>query len=127
MAGAANLAALVLVALRPLPGTPMADARPVAPEDVGRLAAVARILYPTIPLALGCARPAGAGKVELERLALLAGVNGMAFPDPATVDLAGKLGLRGSFAEVCCSLAIAPPAGRTRGKGVKSSPRLLND
>jgi len=82
----------------------------VAPEDVGRLAAVARLLYPATPLALGCARPAGAGKAELERLALLAGVNGMAFPDPATVKLAGALGLRSSFAEVCCSLAIAPPA-----------------
>jgi uncharacterized radical SAM superfamily protein len=98
---------VVLVVLRPLPRTPMADVQPVEPESVGRLAAVARLLNPTTPLTLGCARPAGLVKIEMERRAVLAGVNSVAYPDPATVQLAGELGLRTSFIESCCTLAVS--------------------
>jgi len=97
---------IVLVVLRPLPHTPMAGLPGVEPEAVGRLAAVARLLNPTIPLTLGCARPAGHAKIEIERWAVLAGINSIAYPDPATVRLARKLGLRTSFVESCCTLAV---------------------
>ncbi len=101
-------AVIVLVVLRPLPRTPMAGLPGVAPEAVGRLAAVARLLNPTIPLALGCARPAGPARMEIERRAVLAGVNGVAYPDPATVRLADELGLQVSFVENCCTLTVRP-------------------
>jgi uncharacterized radical SAM superfamily protein len=97
---------IVLVVLRPLPRTPMADVQPVSPEVVGRLAAVARLCNPGTPLTLGCARPAGPDKVEIERLAVLAGVNALAYPDPATVRLAEGLGLQVRFVERCCTLAV---------------------
>ena len=42
------------------------------------------------PLTLGCARPAGPVKIEMERRAVLA----------------GELGLRTSFVESCCTLAV---------------------
>jgi len=96
---------VVLVVLRPLPHTPMAGLPGVPPEAVGKLAAVARLLNPTVPLTLGCARPAGRAKIEIERRAVLAGVNAVAYPDPVTVDLARELGLRTSFVERCCTLA----------------------
>lgn len=95
---------LVLVVLRPLPCTPMADLPGVAPETVGRLVAVARLLNPTTPLALGCARPAGPAGVEIEEHALLAGVNRIAYPSPLTVHRASERGLDFSFAESCCTL-----------------------
>ncbi|HSJ57375.1 MAG TPA: radical SAM protein, partial [Anaerolineae bacterium] len=44
---------LVIVALRPLPGSRMAATAPPAPDLVGRLVAVARILMPETPLTLG--------------------------------------------------------------------------
>jgi len=97
---------LVIVVLRPLRHTPMADVAPVTPEAVGRLVAVARLLNPDVPLTLGCARPSGPAKVEMERRAVLAGVNGLAYPDPRTVRLAEELGLRVSFVERCCTLAV---------------------
>jgi hypothetical protein len=100
---------VVLVVLRPLPHTPMADAPVVEPEAIGRLAAVARLLNPTVPLTLGCARPPGLVKIEMERRAVLAGVNAVAYPDPATVRLADKLGLNTSFVENCCTLAVRQP------------------
>lgn len=97
---------VVIVVLRPLPHTPMADVPVVEPETVGRLAAVARLLNPTVPLTLGCARPAGPAKIEMERRAVLSGVNSVAYPDPATVRLADELGLHTSFVESCCTLVV---------------------
>lgn len=95
---------LVLVVLRPLPHTPVADLSGVTPETVGRLVAVARLLNPTVPLALGCARPAGPAAVEMEERALLAGVNRIAYPSPLTVHRARERGLAFSFVESCCTL-----------------------
>ncbi len=104
---------VVLVVLRPLPHTPMADAPVVEPEVVGRLAAMARLLNPAAPLTLGCARPAGLVKIEMERRAVLAGVNAVAYPDPATVRLAEELGLNTSFVESCCTLAVKQSGSST--------------
>lgn len=95
---------LVLVVLRPLPHTPMADLPGVGPEAVGRLVAVARLLNPTTPLALGCARPAGPAGVEIEERALLAGVNRIAYPHPVTIHRASERELDFLFAESCCTL-----------------------
>lgn len=97
---------VVIVVLRPLPHTPMEGLAGVEPEAVGKLVAVARLLNPSVPLTLGCARPSGPTKVEIERRAVLAGVNSLAYPDPATVQLAAGLGLRMPFVESCCTLAV---------------------
>jgi hypothetical protein len=95
---------VVLVVLRALPKTPMAAITPPAAEDVGRLTAVARLLMPDAPLMLGCVRPAARSKVSMERLAVLAGANVVAYPDPDTVRLVGEKGLRTEFLESCCTL-----------------------
>ena len=97
---------IVLVVLRPLRRTPMANASGVAPQAIGKLAAVTRLSSPRIPLTLGCARPPGPVRIDIERRALLAGVNSIAYPDPATVRLAGELGLQTEFVESCCTLAV---------------------
>jgi uncharacterized radical SAM superfamily protein len=102
---------VVLVVLRPLPGTPMAGAAPPSAEEVGRVAAVARLLMPEVPLLLGCARPAGPAKAEMERRAVLAGANVVAYPDPETVRLAAELGLETGFVEACCTLVDARRVG----------------
>jgi uncharacterized radical SAM superfamily protein len=98
---------VVLVVLRPLSNTPMAGVAPPSAEEVGRLAAVARLLMPTTPLMLGCARPAGLAKVLMERLAVLAGANVVAYPDPETVRLAAERGLEIEFLESCCTMVDA--------------------
>jgi hypothetical protein len=98
---------VVLVALRPLPHTPMAHVALPSPAVVGRLAAVARLLMPDTPLMLGCARPAGPSKAPMERLAVQAGANVLAYPDPDTLRLAAELGLQTEFLESCCSLVDA--------------------
>ncbi len=100
---------VVLIVLRPLPRTPMAETPSMDPESIGRLAATARLLCPQIPLTLGCARPAGRPKVNMERYAVMAGVNGVAYPDPSTVQLAAALNLRTMFVESCCTLTVYRP------------------
>jgi uncharacterized radical SAM superfamily protein len=108
---------IVLVVLRPLPRTPMAGLKSVPPESVGRLAAVARILNPRTPVTLGCARPAGPDKVVMEHLALEAGVNVVAYPDPSTLELAARLGLRTEFVESCCTLPLGQRSGMAGAEG----------
>ena len=96
---------LVLVALKALPGTPMADAPRVPVEAIADIAATARIDNPTTPISFGCARPYGPVKAELEQALVAAGVNALAFPEAATIRHAAELGLSHRFVERCCSLA----------------------
>ena len=101
---AAQVEAIILVVLSPLPGTPMYTCSPPAPEEVGRLAALARLLNPHTRLALGCARPPSPFKVRMERLAIQAGINTVAYPSQQSLDYASSLGLAVEFSEWCCSL-----------------------
>ena len=100
----ADAAATVLVGLNPLPGTPMAGVRGPSPEDMARLVAVARLLTPTRPVKLGCARAPGPDKPRLECLAIDAGINAIAYPTDEAIAHARARGLSVEFAEVCCSL-----------------------
>lgn len=101
---AAQVEAIILVVLNPLPGTPMHDCPPPPAEEVGRLAAVARILNPHTRLALGCARPPSPFRARMEQLAIRAGINVLAYPSQQALDYASSLGLTTAFSELCCSL-----------------------
>jgi uncharacterized radical SAM superfamily protein len=105
MIAAAEPAVIILVVLNPLPGTPMARLPAPSAETVGRLAAVARILNPQRPISLGCARPPGAAKAEMERLAIAAGVNTLAYPSEASIEYARSRSLEVDWVEMCCSLS----------------------
>ncbi len=96
--------ATVLVGLNPLPGTPMAGVAGPSPEVMARLIAVARLLTPTRPVKLGCARAPGANKAHLECLAIDAGINAIAYPTDEAIAHARARGLSIEFAQVCCSL-----------------------
>ncbi len=95
---------LVIVALTPLNGTPMAGASPPSPLEIARLVARARILMPEIPISLGCERPRDKRGWEMERLAIGAGVNRMAVWSDQAVREARRLGLTVRFQHTCCSL-----------------------
>ena len=95
---------LVLVVLRPLPGSAMAETTPPTAESVGKITAVARLMMPRTKLTLGCARPAGRLGAQMGQQAIKSGVNIVAYPHPDTVRLAKKLGLKTEFIESCCTL-----------------------
>jgi len=104
--------ALVVIALTKIRGTPMADITPPPVSEIGRFLAVSRIANPDVPLILGCMRQSGPEKPEMERLAIDAGVNAIAYPLDRSVDYARGRGLRAVFTEECCSLMGEALPGR---------------
>jgi uncharacterized radical SAM superfamily protein len=95
-------AAVVVVALMPLPGTPMATASPPAAAEVAGVLAAARLTMPDVPLTLGCARPRGDAATDV--WAVKCGVNGLAIPADEAVTTARALGLEVLWEDTCCSV-----------------------
>lgn len=96
-------AAVIVVGFTPFSGTPMRLCPSASPYDIASVIVEARRLMPQVPLALGCARPKGNARKEIDCLAVQAGVNAIAYPDPKAISLANKIGLEHSFSGLCCS------------------------
>lgn len=95
---------LVLVILMPLTGTPMGACRPPTLEEIGGFFAAARKALPTTPVTLGCARPLGPIKSAIDRLAIDAGLNGIAYPAEGIVAYARQRNLEAQFVNACCGV-----------------------
>lgn len=104
MAASEGADSLSLVILKPLPGTPMQHVAPPGLAEVERFFLTARRLMPRTPIALGCARPAGRYARMVERLAVRAGFDAIAYPSRETVDYVSDLGLEADYAETCCGM-----------------------
>jgi len=74
------------------------------PEEISKISAICRILNPTIPIRMGCIRPSNSWKKDIEKGAIDAGVNTIAYPLQATIEYAQEIGLETSFVQMCCSL-----------------------
>ena len=96
---------LVLVVLMPLNGTPMSRVDPPPAEEIGAFFEEARRALPTTPVMLGCARPLGDLKVAIDRLAIDAGLNGIAYPADGIVAYAESRGLEPVFNNACCGVS----------------------
>ncbi len=99
--------ALIVIAFFPIRGTRMEDVKPPSPETVAEVLVEARFLMPEVPIALGCARPKGKIRSEMDVLAVESGVNAMAFPSVEAVKTAKSLGVDVTFSDLCCSLVYA--------------------
>jgi uncharacterized radical SAM superfamily protein len=73
-------------------------------DETSRISAIARILNPTIPIRMGCIRPAHSWKSEMEKGFIDSGVNTIAYPLQGTIEYAKEIGLETKFIEMCCSL-----------------------
>ncbi len=98
-----NPTALVIIAFLPIHGTEMEHVKPPRPVDVARVVTVARVMFPTTPLALGCMRPKGKHRGHTDVLALKAGVDAMAFPSEEALVHAEAMGMVTIFSPYCCS------------------------
>ena len=106
--------ALVLVVVMPFyarPGTFMTPAT----ADVGRIFLEARRRLPDKPVLLGCARPPGIHKRVDDAYAVMAGLDGIAFPADGVVALCQAIG--GPRAAAACCSGKLGPAGRLQGAG----------
>ena len=95
---------LILVVLTPLTGTPMAHIPPPPTEQVAEFFGTARLAAPATPVNLGCARPLGQAKTDLDQAAIDLGLNGIAYPADGAIEYAGSRGLTPRLFEYCCSL-----------------------
>ncbi len=95
--------AVIVIALMPIHRTPMENVSPPTSTEIARVLAMARLMLPRTPLVLGCMRPKGKGKGEIDVLAIKAGVNAIAFPAEEAIKLAESLGMEISFSSLCCS------------------------
>jgi uncharacterized radical SAM superfamily protein len=95
---------LILVVLVPLTGTPMAHLPPPPVGQVTSFFAAARMAAPATTINLGCARPLGPVKAELDQAAIDLGLNGIAYPADGAIGYARARGLEPRLFEYCCSL-----------------------
>jgi uncharacterized radical SAM superfamily protein len=85
----------------------MEDVRPPRPVDIVRVIATARLMFPSMPLVLGCMRPKGKHRKETDILAVRAGVNAIAFPAEEAIEFAKNQGYSMTFSSMCCSQIYA--------------------
>ena len=95
---------LVFIVFIPTRETEYAECKPPAIEEVKELLCEARTLLPQVPLTLGCMRPGGAYRRELDVAAVEAGINGLVQPAPAALTRAAELGLTFRESRECCVL-----------------------
>ncbi len=95
--------ALVIIAFMPIKGTEMAQTTPPKAMDITRVIATARLMFPQTPLVLGCMRPKGKSRGEIDVLALKAGVDAVAFPSECAIEFAKNKGYAIVFSTFCCA------------------------
>ena len=98
--------ALVVVIFMPMHGTRMANVTPPDISEVERFFIESRLAMPKTKILLGCARPGGEYKGIVDRAALNAGYNGIAYPAEGVIEHALELGLNPSYFENSCSCGV---------------------
>lgn len=108
--------ALVLVVIMPFYAKPGTFTTPTT-TDVGRVFLEARELLADKQVLLGCARPPGMHKRVVDAYAIMAGLDGIAFPADGAVSVAHRIGRPFEQAHSCCSIKlgndIQPTVART--------------
>lgn len=99
-----GVSGLVFIVFIPTKGTTYQDRQPPNLEEVGKCLATARIKFPKIPIYLGCMRPKGKYRGDLDLLAVKCGVNRIVIPSPPAVNYVKDLGWRIEREEECCVL-----------------------
>ena len=97
--------ALVLVVIMPFYAKPGTFKTPTT-SDVGRIFLEARTRLPERSVLLGCARPAGMHKRITDAYAVMAGLDGIAFPAEGAVAVCDAIGRRYDQAHACCSIKV---------------------
>jgi uncharacterized radical SAM superfamily protein len=102
--------ALVLVVVMPFYALPGTFATP-DPADVGRIFLGARQALPEKRVLLGCARPPGMHKRVTDAYAVMAGIDGIAFPADGAVAVAAAIGRPFEQEHACCSIRLGGSEG----------------
>ena len=96
---------LVLVVIMPFYAAPGTFITPET-ADVGRIFLEARKRIPERDVLLGCARPPGMHKRVTDAYAVMAGLDGIAFPADGAVAVAEMIGRPAQQQHACCSMKV---------------------
>ena len=96
---------LVLVVIMPFYAAPGTFITPET-ADVGRIFLEARKRIPDRDVLLGCARPLGMHKRVTDAYAVMAGLDGIAFPADGAVAVAEMIGRPAQQQHACCSMKV---------------------
>ncbi|MDH4191624.1 MAG: radical SAM protein [Betaproteobacteria bacterium] len=119
-------AALVLVAAMPIYASPQRPYASLSAREIGKFFVDARRALPETPILLGCARPAGRARAEIDAYAVMAGLSGIAHPSEGAVELAFALGREVTLSSACCSIALVGETSAQQDESVpRVEPRLL--
>jgi uncharacterized radical SAM superfamily protein len=105
--------ALVLVVIMPFYANAGTFDTP-SPHAVGEIFLNARAMLDEREVLLGCARPAGMHKRVTDAYAVMAGLDGIAYPADGAVAVAREIGREFAQEHACCSLKLAQPGQQIR-------------
>lgn len=96
--------AVCFLVFTPTPATSFARCEPPSLTGLCRFLEQARRWLPSASLHLGCMRPGGRYRAELDSFAIQAGIDKIVQPAPAARKLAWEMGLKIRWNEECCCL-----------------------
>lgn len=105
---------IVITGLMPVAGTGFSEIKP-DPVDFARVISQAVMMFPDIPITLGCARSSGRDRELIDHLAIESGVEHIAIPTPYAVRYGFNHGYVMEYYSTCCGL---PPSPDTRIPGM---------
>lgn len=101
--------ALVLVVVMPQHARPGRFGLPKS-DEVGRFFVEARQSFASTDVLLGCARPHGTYRRVIDAYAVMAGLDGVAFPSEGTIAVAHAIGRPIEQQHACCSIRLGGEA-----------------
>ncbi len=101
---AVGVEALVVLVFIPTAGTRYARRLPPPVQEVSAFLTCVRSALPEVPIYLGCMRPGGRYREELDPLAVRAGVDKIVNPSGSAVATATQLGLQVRWESECCAI-----------------------
>ena len=100
-----NPSLIVLIALIP-PKHSIIKFEQLKPIDIAKIVTLTRIIFPTTEISLGCMRPRGKIKNDIEIAAIKAGITRIEIPSPKTLKKIKKENpnLKFKFISACCAI-----------------------
>jgi len=100
-----NPSLIVLIALIPPKNSDTKFLKP-KPVDIAKIISVIRFVFPNSEISLGCMRPRGDVKIEIEKYAIEAGINRIEIPSKKTLKWAKELypNIDYNFFSACCAI-----------------------
>ena len=94
---------IVLLALVPTKDTPMENIK-LENEKISKIIAITRLMFPITPISLGCMRPGGIFRKQLDLLAFQAGITRIEIPSNSLIKYANNNGYVIKKIDSCCAL-----------------------